>query len=64
MDGYAIRAADTAGATEDEPVRLDVVGEVRAGQRARGRGAARRRRPDRDRRAASRRAPMPSFRSS
>jgi molybdopterin molybdotransferase len=31
MDGYAIRAADTAGATEDGPVRLDVVGEVRAG---------------------------------
>ena len=31
MDGYAIRAADTAGATEDAPVRLEVVGEVRAG---------------------------------
>jgi molybdopterin molybdotransferase len=31
MDGYAIRAADTAGATEEAPVRLEVVGEVRAG---------------------------------
>ena len=32
MDGYAIRAADTAGATEDAPVRLDVIGEVAAGR--------------------------------
>ena len=31
MDGYAVRAADTAGATDDEPVRLEVTGEVRAG---------------------------------
>jgi molybdopterin molybdotransferase len=31
MDGYAVRAADTAGATEDAPIRLEVVGEVRAG---------------------------------
>ncbi len=31
MDGYAIRSADTAAATETEPVRLTVVGEVRAG---------------------------------
>jgi molybdopterin molybdotransferase len=31
MDGYAIRAADTAGASEDAPVRLEVAGEVRAG---------------------------------
>jgi len=31
MDGYAVRAADTAHATEDEPVKLDVLGEVRAG---------------------------------
>jgi molybdopterin molybdotransferase len=31
MDGYAIRAADTTGATEDAPVRLEVIGEVRAG---------------------------------
>jgi molybdopterin molybdotransferase len=32
MDGYAIRAADVSAATEDGPVRLEVVGEVRAGQ--------------------------------
>jgi molybdopterin molybdotransferase len=31
MDGYAIRAADVAGASETEPVRLTVVGESRAG---------------------------------
>lgn len=31
MDGYAIRAADVAAATEDAPVRLEVIGEVRAG---------------------------------
>ena len=31
MDGYAVRAADTARATEDGPVKLDVLGEVRAG---------------------------------
>jgi len=31
MDGYAVRAADVAGATEVEPVRLVVVGEVAAG---------------------------------
>lgn len=32
MDGYAIRSADTATATEAAPVRLAVVGEVRAGE--------------------------------
>ncbi len=32
MDGYAIRAADVAGATDDAPVRLTVVGESRAGR--------------------------------
>lgn len=32
MDGYAIRAADVTAATETEPVRLQIVGEVRAGQ--------------------------------
>lgn len=32
MDGYAIRAADVAAASEDPPVRLVVTGEVRAGQ--------------------------------
>ena len=31
MDGFAIRAADVAAATEDAPVRLTVVGESRAG---------------------------------
>jgi molybdopterin molybdotransferase len=31
MDGYAIRAADVAAATDQAPVRLAVVGEVRAG---------------------------------
>jgi len=31
MDGYAIRAGDTAGATEDAPVPLGVVGEIAAG---------------------------------
>ncbi|MEO5884309.1 MAG: gephyrin-like molybdotransferase Glp [Candidatus Limnocylindrales bacterium] len=32
MDGYAIRSADVAAATDDRPVRLAVTGEVRAGQ--------------------------------
>ncbi len=31
MDGYAVRAADVATATEADPVRLTIVGEVRAG---------------------------------
>jgi molybdopterin molybdotransferase len=31
MDGYAVRAADTTGARDDAPIRLDVTGEVRAG---------------------------------
>jgi molybdopterin molybdotransferase len=31
MDGYAVRAADTAGADEGSPVRLRVVGELAAG---------------------------------
>jgi molybdenum cofactor synthesis domain-containing protein len=31
MDGYAVRAADTAGASADAPVRLRVVGELPAG---------------------------------
>ena len=35
MDGYAVRAADTAGATQSSPVYLDVIGEVRAGAIAR-----------------------------
>ncbi|HEY6058231.1 MAG TPA: gephyrin-like molybdotransferase Glp [Candidatus Limnocylindrales bacterium] len=32
MDGYAIRSADVAAASEDSPVRLRIVGEARAGQ--------------------------------
>ena len=31
MDGYAVRAADTVAARDDEPVELRVIGEVRAG---------------------------------
>jgi molybdopterin molybdotransferase len=31
MDGYAVRAADVAGASEDRPVALRIVGEVAAG---------------------------------
>ncbi len=31
MDGYAIRAADTAAATEGAPIQLRVIGDVRAG---------------------------------
>ncbi|MCZ7535284.1 MAG: molybdopterin molybdotransferase MoeA [Acidimicrobiia bacterium] len=31
MDGYAVRAADTRGASEDSPARLRVVGELAAG---------------------------------
>lgn len=31
MDGYAVRAADTAGASEESPIELDVIGEVAAG---------------------------------
>ena len=34
MDGYAVRAADTAAATEDDPVVLPVVGDIPAGSRA------------------------------
>ncbi|MFM7061432.1 MAG: gephyrin-like molybdotransferase Glp [Actinomycetes bacterium] len=31
MDGYAVRAADTEGVTEEEPVTLEVVGDLPAG---------------------------------
>jgi molybdopterin molybdotransferase len=34
MDGYAVQAADTLGASEDEPVRLTVTGDVPAGRAA------------------------------
>ena len=36
MDGYAVRAADTFGASEGNPARLALVGEVRVGQLPRG----------------------------
>ena len=32
MDGYAVRSVDTASASEAAPVRLDLIGEVRAGE--------------------------------
>ena len=32
VDGYAVRAADTVGADEADPVELDLVGEVHAGE--------------------------------
>ena len=34
MDGYAVRASDTKGATEQQPVVLPVVGDIPAGSRA------------------------------
>lgn len=34
MDGYAVRAADLAGATEDGPIQLRTIGEVPAGGRS------------------------------
>ena len=34
MDGYAVRAADTAGATDERPIELELVGESRAGHPA------------------------------
>ena len=34
MDGYAVRAADTVGASEEGPVRLEVTGDVPAGKAA------------------------------
>ncbi|WP_329218158.1 molybdopterin molybdotransferase MoeA [Streptomyces sp. NBC_01485] len=34
MDGYAVRVADVAGASEEFPAALDVVGDVAAGQQA------------------------------
>ena len=36
MDGYAVRAADTVGASEEHPVRLVVTGDVPAGKAATG----------------------------
>ncbi len=50
MDGYALIAADTAGATAAAPVRLTVRDDARAGAPSAGDPAARRRRADRHRR--------------
>jgi molybdopterin molybdotransferase len=36
MDGYAVRAEDTAGAAHDSPTRLEVIGEVAAGYQYEG----------------------------
>ena len=33
MDGYAVRGTDTDGATPEDPVRLDLLGHIRAGER-------------------------------
>ena len=49
MDGYAIRAADVAGASEAGPARLTVIGEVRAGIAPSTRRGTRDGHPDRDR---------------
>ena len=32
MDGYAVQAADLAGASQDNPITLPVVGEIAAGR--------------------------------
>ena len=53
MDGFAIRAADVACATEDAPVRLTVVGEVAGRWRAGRPGHGRDGDPHRDRGAAA-----------
>ena len=55
VDGFAVRAADTYGASEGLPSYLDVTGAVADGPRSRGRGRARDRRRDADRRRAPRR---------
>ena len=55
MDGYAVRAADTAGASTDAPVALRVVGELAGRARADDRGRAGRGDPHHDRRADARR---------
>ena len=55
MDGYAIRAADTAAATEEEPVELRVIGDIAAGAAPERDGRARNGRPHRDRRTPPRR---------
>ena len=41
MDGYAVRADDVAGASEDDPVVLPVVGDIAAGETSADARAAR-----------------------
>ena len=60
MDGYAVRAADTAGAAPGSPVRLRVVGDLPAGHRADDARRAGRGDPDHDRRPRSPTAPTRS----
>ena len=55
MDGYAVVAADTAGATPASPVRLRIVDRIYTGQMPRDRRRAGHVRGNRDRRAAARR---------
>ena len=45
MDGYAVRTADVAGASEEFPAVLTVIGDVAAGSRRPARRRARARRP-------------------
>ena len=54
MDGYAVVAADTAGATRDTPVRLGIAERIYTGQMPRGSIAPRSVRRNRDRRADAR----------
>ena len=60
VDGYAVRAPDTYGASEGIPGYLSVTGAVAMGARAEGAVAPGSRGRDPDRRGASRRAPTPS----
>ena len=53
VDGFAVRAADTYGASEGLPSYLDLAGEVRMGEPPEARGAARQRGGDRHGRAAA-----------
>ena len=55
MDGYAVRRADVAGASAEQPVLLPVVGEIGAGQAGPAHAGARHRRQDHDRRPGARR---------
>ena len=57
MDGYAVRAAELAGADRGAPVELPVAADIPAGRTDVPPLRARHRAPDHDRRAAARRAP-------